>query len=763
MYVCRWPRYGGPINGVWCLNEAARLDVAAMAMFRDPVNAALAGTAIASALPAPSGPANGQGRDEYAIPDSLSHRLSVRTTDSPQRGRGYERETVPAVEIPVLRDADVLVVGGGTSGATCGAAAAREGAKTVVMEMCPGLGGAGTVGGVSAYWYGRYWTGFCERNAKLVDEVHKTINVPPHVYKLNGPWNIEAKMYAMLKDTLQSGAEPFFNTLTFAAVMQDNQVRGAVSASPYGPVAVLARVTADTTGDGDVAAFAGGSCTYGTTRDHYPMWYNLAQYIEPGRSRWHFMHTTDVTNVDDYTRAILIGRRRGQVCYDHGCYIAARETRHILGDTTVTLTDLLRHRQYPDVVNFGAGQMDCHRRVASDWVRIGLLFPILPTEMPYRALLPQGLENILVAGKAFSGTHDALYTLRNQPELENLGGAVGVAAAYAVQEGALARHVNLRRVQKRLTEIGTLLPEMLTRRIDETPAGESAVRAFVSELDGRHLSEWDDVQMAKEKEPGFRKKMPFIEICCADPAIAVPALEQELDRATGDRQIRLAQALAMFGSRKAAPVLIRAINAEIEKWRPPVPPDAEGSSDSGRKRSLGGGIPTRPADLVYSLGMTRHPDALQVWPKLAGLISTDRADMMSELPFAFHFTDAICYGAELLGDPAAIPVLQSIHRLRNLHGQVVRKGLQVAAEFEKRSLIEITLARTLARLGNAQGFEILIGYLDDTRSTFAEFAHTALEEITGRNDGKDSRAWSQWLDSARDRLQPLSLLERKDG
>ena len=97
------------------------------------------------------------------------------------------------------------------------------------------------------------------------------------------------------------------------------------------------------------------------------------------------------------------------------------------------MTDILRCRAWPDVVNLGAGQMDCHRRVASNWIRVGLLMPILPTEMPYRALLPRGLENMLVGGKAFSGSHDVLYNVRNQPEMENLRGAMGVAAAYARQ------------------------------------------------------------------------------------------------------------------------------------------------------------------------------------------------------------------------------------------------------------------------------------------------------------------------------------------
>jgi hypothetical protein len=665
------------------------------------------------------------------------------------------------VEVPVLRESDILVVGGGTSGATCANSAAREGARTVVMELSSGLGGTGTLGGVCAYWYGRYWAGFAIRNATLVDEVHKSINWPTSANTLNGEWNIEAKMYALLKDAQKSGVEVFFSTTTIAAGLADDQVRGVVAATPYGPVAVLAKITVDATGDGDVAAFAGAKFNYGTARDHYPMWYNLAQYTRPTTSRWHFGHTVDVTNIEDYTRAILIGRRYGPRCFDHGNYIATRESRHIIGDTVVTLTDLLRHRCYPDVVNVGAGQMDCHRKIASDWIRIGLLMPILPAEMPYRALLPLGLENVLVVGKATSLAHDAMYNTRNQPEMENLGGAAGVAAAYAVRGGVSPRNVDLPKVQKRLAEVGTLLPEMLTRRIEEKPYDEAALRRLVKELDGRHFAAWGDVPMAKEGSPHYREKIPLVEICTADPALAVPILEEEMAQASGDRQLRLAQALAMFGSKAGVPVLIAAIERGIADKISKAPMNS--SPDEGSLEGQGWGIPFPPADLVYSLGMTRDSRALAVWDKVADVVKGDPADFADELPWPFHYVDSICYGAELLGDPAAVPVLKKLHSRPTLCHQWVKEGFVVDFDPDKRALIEVTLGRALASLGDAEGYEILIEYLSDVRANQAEFAHMALEQLTGCDNGKDPEAWSRWLECKKASLKPIPLMERVDG
>ncbi len=757
--------FAGPMKGLWCLNEAARLEDAQKYLLRDPVDAAMAGAAFAGTLL----PAIGKGEfpacddPDCGVPEIPPHGLEVRLQDCPQRGRYYERLTVGPVRVPVSRDTDFLVVGGGTCGASCAGSAAREGARTVLLELCPGLGGTGTVGGVCAYWYGRYWAGFAIRNANLVDDVHRSIRWPTSANELNGPWNIEAKMYALLKDTQQSGVELFFNSLAFATVLQDNHVRGVVAATPYGPMAILSKITADTTGDGDVAAFAGAKFYYGAARDSYPMWFNLAQYLRPTESRWHFGHTVIVSNVDDYTRAILIGRRRGPICHDHGNYIATRESRHIMGDEVLTLTDILRHREWPDVINLGAGQMDCHRRVASNWIRVGLLMPILPTEMPYSALLPRGLENILVGGKAFSGTHDVLYNLRNQPDMENLGGAMGVAAAYAIRGGVNARQVDVRKVQQRLAEVGTLLPAMLSRQVKDRPLDEEAVRAFVKQLDGRRLAAWEDVPMAREDSPRFREKIPFVEICSSDPDLAIPILEQEMAGATGDRQVRLSQALAMFGSRSAAPVLIEAIERALAGGNVPPKPVLGDQKDGGAVEGTGIGIPTPPADLVYSLGMTRDRRALAVWAKLGSLVKPKPEDFADELPWPFHYVDAICYGAELLGDAEAVPTLKMIHANPLLNNQSAKSGFQIDFDLEKRALVEVTLARTLARLGSAEGYETLIDYLNDNRASLSEFAHMSLEEITGCNNGKDPQAWRRWLAGARESLKPVPLVNRLDG
>jgi flavin-dependent dehydrogenase len=747
----------GPVKGLWCVGDT----VGHREITRDPVNASLLGAALArTALPLlGSGKVVIDQGADYKVLYSYPHRLQLKAQDSPQRGRTYERLMLPPSIVPVHKESEVLVVGGGTCGATCASSASREGAKTIVLDLNSGLGGAGTIGGVYQYFFGRYWAGFALRNSRLVDDVHKSINWPQSSNTLNQSWNIEAKMWALLNDACESHVDVNFNTTVIAAVLNDRELRGVVAATPYGPMAILSQITVDTTGDGDVAAFAGAEFVYGPKNEHYPMYCYLAEFLEPTFLRLDFQNSVDVSNIDDYTRAILVGRRLGPKCHDHGTYLAPRESRHIIGDVVVNYSDILHQREFPDVINMGAGTMDIHGKVTTDWLRTGFISPIIPTEMPYRALLPQGLNNIIVAAKAYSGKHDTLFNLRNQPDMENLGGSVGVAAAYSVHDKVAPRNVDFPKVQQRLTQVGTLLPEMLTRTIKDEPWDEAAVRAFVKELDGRPLGAWEEVLLAREGTPEFRKRVPFVEICTTNPGIAVPILEEELAAAFGDRKVRIAQALAMLASRAGVPVLIDAFERALTGSNVPPKPLANGELPHRKWHC----VPIAPADLVYCIGMCRDPRALGVWDKFADLVQAEPNDFASELPWPFHYVDSICYGAMLLGDPTALPILKKIHSRPNLYRQSIREGLVIDFRLDRRALVELTLGRAMATLGDAEGYEALIPYLEDRRANLAEFAHLTLEALTGRDDGKDPKAWSNWLDEARGSLPIMPSLERLDG
>lgn len=748
----------GPVRRLWCLNRAALLLRAEMKQLDDPAGACRWGADLAAAVhthldavvfAVPAGAATPSAAASPA--PAAPAPLDVREPDSPDPGRPYEMFPVTATDLPVWRNVDVLVVGGGTSGATAATTAAREGAKTLLVEMNPGLGGTATLGAVDSYWFGRR-VGFTARVAERVKKMHDRLRCRPEGNK----WNLEAKMAALLDGAQHAGAEVLFGGLVVGAIMEaGSRVRGAVVATPHGLRAVLAKVVIDASGDGDVAAFAGAETVKGSAMDHTAMWYALAQFTRPGRNRNSFTSSLDVTNVEDRTRALLAGRRRGDKCHDHGTYLAPRESRHVRGDAVVTLTDQVRQRRWPDVVNIHYSNHDVKGHTTSPWLRAGLIPPHLEVEVPYRALLPRGLDGLLVAGKAFSTTHDGLVALRMQSDLENLGGVVGLAAAQAVREGKPPRAIDVAALQRRLVQENVLPPETLTRTLQPRRTADADLPAVVDALlAGKPLLAYQDMKMFAV----YHGTIPFVEACTAGPAI-VPLLEKALAAAPEGQRVPVAQALAMLGSKAGVPVLLAAALQRLAGDK--LPPRAASVQHAGVPPDQGAA--PEAAYLIYSLGMARDPRSLAAWRRVADLFDPRDQDYRAPLPGPFCYVDAICYGAERLADPAVVAILEKLHGHPTLCGLVVRSGPQADFILERRAMLELALGKALARSGSAKGHAILIAYLDDNRALLAEQAWANLTRISGQTFGKDSAAWTKWLEGARATLRPMPLMDDLDA
>lgn len=723
--------FTGPLRGLWCLNEAAR--VTDPTVFRDPVRAAQLGEEVAAII-APRVASGGVAEAMPASKESVgTSSFELRELESPQAGRPYVRVSVPEMEIPILREAGVLVVGGGASGAVAAATAAHEGVSTVLLEMNPGLGGTGTIGGVHSYWYGRH-LGFSAGVEALADEVHRTLR------HTKATWNIEAKMYALLREAGRAGVDVFWEAIAHGTVLEGNRVRGVVAATRWGPVAVLAEVVIDATGDGDVAAFAGAEFVYGAERDHSTMWASLGQYTTPGRTRNNFTSAVQISNVVDYTRAILAGRRRGSEVHDHGVYLAPRESRHILADVVLTHTDQLVMRHWPDVVNIHYSNHDVKGPSTSPWVRMGLIPPNLEIEIPYRALIPRGLEGLIIAGKAISATHDALAAIRMQADMENLGGVAALAAVQSVREGVRPRAIEVAALQRRLVGTGLLTPEHLAGPTEPPVYSDDDLRALVDALDGaRPLYAYSDMEMGEI----FTGRIPFVDICTAGDRI-VPYLEVALNLETalvgaeGLRRIHLAQALAFHGSAAAVPVLIEEIDRCLQGETLPVRDNqirhANYPPDQGAMPDV--------VYLLYSLGMACDARALPVFARVVDLIAATEEDVRDRRSGTFYYVEAVCWGMERLADPAAIPILRRLHAVPSLRDQVSHASFQADYFQEREAFLEVCIARAQANCGDDEGLRTLIAYLDDARGLLAESAHAHLVAFTGQDFGKDAAAWT---------------------
>jgi len=136
-------------------------------------------------------------------------------------------------------------------------------------------------------------------------------------------------------------------------------------------------------------------------------------------------------------------------CAQSGVHAGVRETRRIRGDYRLTADDVLSARQFDDVIARGSYPVDIHNPKGS-----GTILKRLPEDaaydIPLRCLLPEGIENLVVAGRCLSGSHEAHSSYRVMPIAMATGQAAGVCAALATHRKIPPRAVPARDVQAEL-------------------------------------------------------------------------------------------------------------------------------------------------------------------------------------------------------------------------------------------------------------------------------------------------------------------------
>jgi len=132
-----------------------------------------------------------------------------------------------------------------------------------------------------------------------------------------------------------------------------------------------------------------------------------------------------------------------------GVSVGVRETRRIVGEYQLTSDDILNARKFDDVVARGAYPIDIHNPAGK-----GTMLRRVPSgeayDIPLRCLTPQRLDNLLVAGRCISGTHEAHSSYRVMPISMATGHAAGVCAALAARGNRAVRDVAGGDVQREL-------------------------------------------------------------------------------------------------------------------------------------------------------------------------------------------------------------------------------------------------------------------------------------------------------------------------
>lgn len=138
-----------------------------------------------------------------------------------------------------------------------------------------------------------------------------------------------------------------------------------------------------------------------------------------------------------------------------GTQIGLRETRRVEGDYRLTRDDVLSARQFDDQIGLcGAPIEDHHPGTGTHW-------EYLPegsaVGIPYRALVVREADNVLVAGRCFSATHDAHASVRSMAQCMAMGHAAGTAAAMSLAHDGHVRAVEPERLRDRLLDEGAVL------------------------------------------------------------------------------------------------------------------------------------------------------------------------------------------------------------------------------------------------------------------------------------------------------------------
>jgi hypothetical protein len=382
-----------------------------------------------------------------------------------------EQIEVGGEALPVAAVVDVVIAGGGPAGTMAAIAAGRQGANVTLIEAQPFLGGIPTGGPIHSYYWGL--------NGGLQDEIdRRNADLDPMLCKSRRGWSPEGRKVVLDQMTAAAGVDVWLRTSVVGAIVEDGAVRGVVTDGPRGRAGVLAHTIIDATGDGDVAALAGAEWRIGRVGDGMPMAYSLTPGVSDRASDAQVSHA----NFDagwvfpndpvDFSRGFVTARRhlwrepyteenRLQFC---GAILGVREARTIVGESTLNLSDLFFEQCFPDTIGKTRSHYDNHARdyaLESDQARIfcdvtGNWKTALEADVPYGALIPRGIDGLLMAGRCISMTHDAAQAVRMIKDMHRIGEAAGVAAALAARDEVGVREIDVAELQRELVKSGIL-------------------------------------------------------------------------------------------------------------------------------------------------------------------------------------------------------------------------------------------------------------------------------------------------------------------
>jgi ribulose 1,5-bisphosphate synthetase/thiazole synthase len=359
---------------------------------------------------------------------------------------------------------DIIVVGLGTAGAIAAIAAGKNNLRVLAIEKLNCMGGTGTAGAVTGYYFGSKG-GIYE---SLDEEVVKLERMGYTTF--NGV-NPDIKKYILEENVVKSGVKITYEATIIGVFLEGNIVKGIKYISKDGIKEVGCKVVIDCSGEAEVCFLAGCETKYGRILDKKKQTYSSVKvyYDEAEDKLRHYYDDVgyvDQIDGDDLTRGIIEGNSvHLEDRFDSNkrlLYIAPligiREGRFIVAEKNITLEGAL-NREYEDNALFYAySNLDNHSKdyafedeEQSDWIVAGSLWGLnISVAVPLESMLPKGYEGIIAAGRCVGVDHSIALSVRMKRCMQKCGEAAAEAAVLAIKNSTSIRKVDYEELKKRL-------------------------------------------------------------------------------------------------------------------------------------------------------------------------------------------------------------------------------------------------------------------------------------------------------------------------
>ncbi len=418
-----------------------------------------------------------------------------------------------------MKKYELLVLGGGFAGAAAAICAARRGVKTIIVDKAGALGGAATnclifplmpnatkINGVKT-----------ELSRGLLNEIKTELEKMTTVTRVHGyDFHEEHLKIILERMATRAGVEFLYHALLSDVHVENGKLSHVTFAVKGMKVDIAADYFIDASGDADMAFMCGCPTRLGRDEDNLcqPMTtcFRVANvdrdkffedkkrldalYLEkqasgeiknPRENILVFKHVVDnvlhfnttrviklnPTDPFDVTKAEIEAREQVFEMMDFlrantesfknaqlisiAADIGVRESRMIKGEYILTGKDLVDCKVFEDSIALGNYDIDIHNPAGTGtshyYFPEGQYYTI-----PYRSLIPKGVDNMLVAGRCISCDHEAQASIRIMPIVCTLGEAAGIAVSCAKEQSInKMTEVDVKALQKKLVENGAII------------------------------------------------------------------------------------------------------------------------------------------------------------------------------------------------------------------------------------------------------------------------------------------------------------------